>query len=173
MNRRPLWHIMPYRDKNQTVNAPWATPLETFSVESTKRCSFACYVFIFWPLKCQLCFHERKCGDTLRHFKAAQLFLKSLVTSCVLISIENRKRERNETSACVGCKCKSVLFTEKKENATKWRQKMRSHMGQHSDSTVLSYETSLGYLGTSPMACLFTRNKRRWIDRQHLLIVTD
>lgn len=105
---------MPYRDKNQTVNAPWATPLETFSVESTKRCSFACYVFIFWPLKCQLCFHERKCGDTLRHFKAAQLFLKSLVTSCVLISIENRKRERNETSACVGCKCKSVLFTEKK-----------------------------------------------------------
>lgn len=111
MNRRPLWHIMPYRDKNQNVNAPWATPLETFSVESTKRCSFACYVFIFLPLKCQLCFHERKCRDTLRHFKGAQLFPKSLVTSCVLISIENRKRERNETSACVGCKCKSGVHS--------------------------------------------------------------
>lgn len=33
---------------------------------------------------------------------------------------------------------------------------MRRHMGEHSDSTVLSYETSLGHLGMSPMPCLFT-----------------
>lgn len=85
---------MPYGDKNQNVDAPWATPLETFSMESTKRCSFACYVFFFLPLKCQIRFHERKCGDTLRHFKGAQLFPKSLVASFLLNSIENRKRDR-------------------------------------------------------------------------------
>ncbi len=157
---------------NQNVNAPWPTPLETFSMESTKRCSFACYVFSFaFEMSALLSWKEMR-GYSTTVQKGAQLFPQ--VSSSVFCAHLNwEQKERDKTSARVGCKCKSGVHSRYCLQIKRERHKMEAKYEKSHGITQWQHFSLIRNIFVAPWdephALFVYRNKsRRWIDSIYL-----